>query len=98
MAQSQYPNSGTLGKAKQPKINPMSPDYTGNLDVEISLLKEIIAEAEDAGSESAKINMGAWIREGPSGKFFSIKVSNYKKPDVPRSNPAPQIADDDIPF
>jgi hypothetical protein len=98
MAQSQYPNSGILGKARQPKVNPKSPDYNGNLDVEISLLKEMIAEAEDAGNDSVKINMGAWIREGQNGKFFSIKVSTYRKPDVPRAGPAPQISDDDIPF
>jgi len=95
---SQYPNSGILGKARQPKVNPKSPDYNGHLDVDISLLKELISEAQDAGSDSVKINMGAWIREGQSGKFFSIKVSTYKKPDVPRANPAPPMDSDDIPF
>ena len=44
---SQYPNSGMLGKAKQPKVNPKSPDYTGHIDVDISLLKEMIKEAQD---------------------------------------------------
>lgn len=95
---SQYPNSGTLGKARQPKINPKSPDYTGSLDVDVSLLKEMIAEAQDAGGDSVKINMGAWIKEGQNGKFFSIKVSTYKKPDTPRSGPAPQLDESDIPF
>lgn len=95
---SQYPNSGIFGKARQPKVNPKSPDYNGHLDVDISLLKELISEAQDAGSDSVKINMGAWIREGQNGKFFSIKVSTYKKPDVPRANPAPPMDDSDIPF
>lgn len=95
---SQYPNSGILGKARQPKVNPKSPDYNGHLDVDISLLKELISEAQDAGSDSVKISMGAWIREGQNGKFFSIKVSTYKKPDVPRANPAPPMDDSDVPF
>jgi hypothetical protein len=93
----QYPNSGMLGKAKQPKINPKSPDYTGSLDVDISLLKEMIAEAQDAGNDSVNIKMGAWIKEGQYGKFFSIKVSTYKKPEEAQ-RAAPPIADDDIPF
>jgi hypothetical protein len=88
-----YPNSGMLGKAKQPKINPNSPDYTGSLDIDVSLLKEMIREVQDAGEESVKINLGAWIKEGQYGKFFSIKVSTYKKPDA-----APKLTDEDIPF
>jgi len=93
----QYPNSGMLGKAKQPKINPKSPDYTGSLDVDISLLKEMIAEAQDAGNDSVNIKMGAWIKEGQYGKFFSIKVSTYKKPEETQ-RAAPPIDDSDIPF
>ena len=88
-----YPNSGMLGKAKQPKINPNSPDYTGSLDIDVSLLKEMIREAQDAESDSVKINLGAWIKEGQYGKFFSIKVSTYKKPEA-----APKLDDSDIPF
>jgi len=90
-----YPNSGMLGKAKQPKINPNSPDYTGSLDIDVSLLKEMIREVQDAGEESVKINLGAWIKEGQYGKFFSIKVSTYKKPDAA---PTPKLDDQDIPF
>jgi len=90
-----YPNSGMLGKAKQPKINPNSPDYTGSLDIDASLLKEMIREAQDVGEDSVKINLGAWIKEGQYGKFFSIKVSTYKKPSAA---PAPKLDDSDIPF
>jgi hypothetical protein len=90
-----YPNSGMLGKAKQPKINPNSPDYTGSLDIDVSLLKEMIREVQDTGGESVKINLGAWIKEGQFGKFFSIKVSTYKKPDAA---PTPKLDDSEIPF
>jgi hypothetical protein len=90
-----YPNAGMLGKAKQPKINPNSPDYTGSLDIDVSLLKEMIREAQDAGEESVKINLGAWIKEGQYGKFFSIKVSTYNKQGAA---PAPKLDDSDVPF
>ena len=93
----QYPNSGMLGKAKQPKINPKSPDYTGSLDIDVSLLKEMISEAQDAGNDSVHIKLGAWIKEGQYGKFFSIKVSTYKKPEEARRE-APPMDDSDIPF
>lgn len=92
---SQYPNSGMLGKAKQPKVNPKSPDYTGHIDIDISILKEMIEEAKAEQADSVKIKLGAWIKEGQYGKFFSIKVSTYKKPDAA---PAPPIEDLDVPF
>ena len=92
---SQYPNSGMLGKAKQPKVNPKSPDYTGHIDIDISLLKEMIEEAKAEQADSVKIKLGAWIKEGQYGKFFSIKISTYKKPDAA---PVPKIDDEDIPF
>jgi hypothetical protein len=84
-----------LGKAKQPKVNPKSPDYTGHIDIDISLLKEMIEEAKEEQADSVKIKIGAWIKEGQYGKFFSIKVSTYKKLDAA---PAPKIDDEEIPF
>ena len=47
------------------------------------------------GADSAKINLGAWIKEGKYGKFFSIKISTYKKPDQPKQN---STVDEDLPF
>jgi hypothetical protein len=41
------------------------------------------------------MKLGAWIKEGQFGKFFSIKVNNYKKPAQQRAIPAD---DSDIPF
>ena len=93
---SQYPNSGMLGKAKQPKVNPKSPDYTGHIDIDISILKEMIEEAKAEQADSVKIKLGAWIKEGQYGKFFSIKVNNYKKT-APVQNKLP-VDDEDIPF
>ena len=102
-----YPNSGTLAKARQPKINPNSPDYQGTIDVDISLINEMLADAKQQGSDSINMKLGAWIKEGQYGKFFSIKVSNYKgasaAPQQQYSQaPKPQSRfdnmDDDIPF
>lgn len=100
-----YPNSGMLGKAKQPKINPNSPDYTGSIDVDISLIKEMLEDARQEGADSINMKLGAWVKEGQYGKFFSIKVNNYKKPAQQQQYsqaPKPQSRfsdmDDDIPF
>ena len=93
-----YPNSGMLGKAKQPKINPNSPDYTGSIDVDISLIKEMLEDARQEGADSINMKIGAWIKEGQYGKFFSIKVNNYKKPAAaPQQRQIPED-DSDIPF
>jgi len=93
-----YPNSGMLGKAKQPKINPNSPDYTGSIDVDISLIKEMLEDARQEGADSINMKLGAWIKEGQYGKFFSIKVNNYKKPaGAPQQRAIPED-DDDVPF
>lgn len=92
-----YPNSGMLGKAKQPKINPNSPDYTGSIDVDISLIKEMLEDARQEGADSINMKIGAWIKEGQYGKFFSIKVNNYKKTAAPQQRNIP-ADDSDIPF
>jgi single-stranded DNA-binding protein len=51
------------------------------------------------------MKLGAWVKEGQFGKFFSIKVNNYKKPAQQQQYsqaPKPQSRfdnmDDDIPF
>ena len=93
-----YPNSGTLAKAKQPKINPNSPDYTGSIDVDISLIKEMLEDARQEGADSINMKIGAWIKEGQYGKFFSIKVNNYKKPAAPQQQRHIPTDDSDIPF
>jgi hypothetical protein len=93
-----YPNSGMLGKAKQPKINPNSPDYTGSIDVDISLIKEMLEDARQEGADSINMKIGAWIKEGQYGKFFSIKVNNYKKTAAAPQQRAIPEDDSDIPF
>jgi hypothetical protein len=55
----------------------------------------MIEEAKAEQADSVKIKLGAWIKEGQYGKFFSIKISTYKKPDAA---PAPKIDDEDVPF
>ena len=60
-----------------------------------TIIKEMIEEAKAEQADAVKIKIGAWIKEGQYGKFFSIKVSTYKKPDAA---PAPKIDDEDIPF
>jgi hypothetical protein len=95
---SQYPNSGTLSKAKQPKINPQSADYNGAIDIQISLIKEMLEEARQQGKDEIHVKLSAWIVEGPYGKFFSLRASNWKPtPAAPQQRQIPED-DSDIPF
>lgn len=92
-----YPNSGTLSKTKQPKINPQSADYSGAVDVQVSLIKEMLEDARKEGKDEIHLKLGAWIVEGPYGKFFSLKASNWKPTPAPQQNKFP-VDDQDIPF
>ena len=54
----------------------------------------MIKETVENNGDSVNIKFGAWLKEGQYGKFFSLKVSTYKKPEqkaVPED-------DSDIPF
>jgi hypothetical protein len=56
-----------------------------------------LEDARQEGADSINMKLGAWIKEGQFGKFFSIKVNNYKKPATPQQRNIP-ADDSDIPF
>lgn len=93
-----YPNSGILSKAKLPKINPESADYQGHIDVDITLVKQMLEDARQEGKDNIHIKLGAWIREGQYGKFFSLKASNWKPAAAAPQQRAIPEDDSDIPF
>lgn len=92
-----YPNSGALFYAKN-RVHPNSPDLTGDLSIDRSLLRKMLDETDE---DDIKIRLSAWQKQGRNGDFFSIKVNTYKRPEetpVPRSEPQAPVDEDDIPF
>jgi len=101
---SKYPNSGLFSSAKQPKINPKSPDYNGKMEIDFDLLQELITEAKGRNDGFVTLNFGGWLKQGQYGDFYSLKVSTFKpqqqqqyqRPAAPAQKPT--YDDQDIPF
>jgi hypothetical protein len=96
-----YPNSGALFYS-QNRVHPNSPDLTGDISIDRSLLRQMLDETDE---DSIKIRMSGWEKQGARGPFFSLKVNTYKKPDAPKGETTPltvgqngEIDDRDIPF
>lgn len=88
-----FPNSGALFYS-QNRVHPKSPDMSGNIVIDKSLLTQLMEESPD---DSVKINLSAWNKEGRNGPFLSLSVNVYRR-EVPIAAPAPQLNDEDIPF
>jgi hypothetical protein len=58
----------------------------------------MLEDARQEGADSINMKLGAWIKEGQYGKFFSIKVNNYKKTAAPQQQRNIPADDSDIPF
>lgn len=93
-----YPNSGALFYS-QNRVHPNSPDLTGDISIERSLLRQMLDETDE---DDIKIRLSGWEKQGTRGPFFSLKVNTYKKPEgQPQAAPQPSLppADDsDVPF
>lgn len=81
-----YPNSGALFPNDR-KLHDKSPDFQGDVQVEVSLLQDMIKQAENG---LVKIRLGGWRKESSRGWFVSLKVS---APQPPKTKP-----NDDVPF
>jgi len=94
----QYPNSGALFAAKLPKRSEKAPDYNGSIDLDISLLQQLIQESEDGFS--VKVKISGWKRQGTKGTFLSLKYDDYKPKENVRQygQDKPAIDDSDVPF
>jgi hypothetical protein len=97
----QYPNSGAL--FMRDKKSEKSPDWGGEITMEVALLKKLIEESDGDG---VKIKLSGWVRQGNRGEFISVKYDDFKpmnqerQPDRPAPKPAPLDFDDgsDVPF
>lgn len=92
------PNSGSLF-ANKVKTKPLSPDYQGDLLIDIKSLEVV--------DGVAKVRLAGWKKTAPSGMvYLSIAIDTWKpenaqQPAAPQQRrPAAGLADmeDDVPF
>lgn len=86
------------------KKSEKSPDWGGEINMEVSLLKKLIEESD---GDAVKIKISGWVRQGNRGEFISIKYDDFKPMsqdrqfNAPRQASAPvqaDIDDSDVPF
>ena len=94
MADREYLNSGTLFQNKVKK-NPKSPDYQGDMLLDLSAL--------GIGNGKAKLRIAGWKKTSSKGTtFLSLNISEFKEREeggYPRAQaPRPQYDDENEPF
>ena len=84
------------------KKSEKSPDWGGEITMEVALLKKLIEESDGDG---VKIKLSGWVRQGNRGEFISVKYDDFKPANQERQFSAPRQApeqtnfdDDSIPF
>ena len=85
-------NTGSLFANKE-KTKPTSPDYRGDVLVDISTL--------EVANGMAKIKLSGWKKTSASGLvYLSLAVDTFKPQPKTEAKPAASVAamDDDIPF
>jgi hypothetical protein len=75
------------------KTNEKAPDLSGDVEINMETLKVLVELAKK--NEPLKLRMAAWVKEGKSGKFYSVQLSENKQPAKPAQK---NVFDDDIPF
>lgn len=76
------------------KTNEKGPDLSGDVEISMDTLKTLVELAKKG--EPLKMRMAAWVREGKSGKFYSVSLSENKQQEKPK--PKAAFDDPDIPF
>jgi hypothetical protein len=91
MAYELKPNQGSLFATKV-KTNPKSPDYFGELLIDMNSLEVV--------DGVAKVKLGGWkIKSESSGNtFLSLKVDTWKPDNAQKPKTTNGDMDDDIPF
>ena len=94
MADREYLNSGTLFQNKVKK-NPKSPDYQGDMLLDLSAL--------GIGNGKAKLRIAGWKKTSSKGTtFLSLNISEFKEREeggYPKAQaPRPQYDDENEPY
>ena len=76
------------------KTNEKAPDLSGDVEINMETLKALVELAKK--NEPLKMRMAGWVKEGKSGKFYSIQLSENKQQEKPK--PKMAFDDSDIPF
>ena len=101
----QYPASGILFQNDR-KEKPSQPDYTGNIELEPEVIRDLMAQL-DEGVEQPKANLVGWRKTGKTGRpFLSLRGSIMRERQAEGSgyqsqapaNTAVAGLDDEIPF
>ena len=101
----QYPASGILFQNDR-KEKPTQPDYTGNIELEPEVIRDLMAQL-DEGGEQPKANLVGWRKTGKTGRpFLSLRGSIMRERQAEGSgyqsqapaNTAVAGLDDEIPF
>jgi hypothetical protein len=87
--------SGVLFNARQ-KTNPNQPDKTGNVELDVDMVKELVAKIKSNReaniNEHVKINLSCWENISKQGvPYISVKAS------IPLEKKKDEL-DDEIPF
>lgn len=75
------------------KTNEKAPDLSGDVEINMETLKALVELAKK--NEPLKMRMAGWVKEGKSGKFYSIQLSENKQQE--KAKPKASF-DDDLPF
>ena len=101
----QYPASGILFQNDR-KEKPTQPDYTGNIELEPEVIRDLMAQL-DEGVEQPKANLVGWRKTGKTGRpFLSLRGSIMRDRQAEGTgyqsqapaNTAVAGLDDEIPF
>jgi hypothetical protein len=95
MSGSKYPNSGVLW-VNSKKTSDKHPDMTGSIEMDRSLLQELINQAKEG--KDIKVDVSAWKKKKGNGEGFlslTVKKAWEKTGGDTRSK---SNDDDDIPF
>jgi hypothetical protein len=90
----EYPNTGALFRTQEKK-HEKAPDMFGDIKFDKAFLLDLI---ENSTEQLVTVKLGGWSKEGKSGKFLSLKVDTYKKPENNVRQDAAPSSDEDLPF